>query len=325
MGSAEGATGRTFPQENKMGPKDLVLLVTLSVCCVMYSNGAIAYKAHKNEVQNERRKIVKLLLRNFPLQESSSYHNLVEDDDVGQPNFQKGDHLTQYAPAYPYDGESTSTKHDQPDIKYSKIPKQDISRFEYALSTILLPPPINSEPIDVESFKETTENDADEYYAPYMKLTQPIKEATEENVDEYYEPYMQDMYKTYDIENLKLTQTDSEEQNAGQYYLPYMHYAQPEITSTNNAEEYYLPYNRYDQQHQDDWLQYHHSLPVRVFATPTDELPNLTDGALYEGPETAGQEELPTLQIGSHFSGPEPDSAENEIFQLPMKLLKLQQ
>merc|ERR1711892_379410 len=186
MGSAEGATGRTFPQENKMGPKDLVLLVTLSVRCVMYSNGAIAYKAHKNEVQNERRKIVKLLLRNFPLQESSSYHNLVEDDDVGQPNFQKGDHLTQYAPAYPYDGESTSTKHDQPDIKYSKIPKQDISRFEYALSTILLPPPINSEPIDVESFKETAEN-----------------------ADEYYEPYMQDMYKTYDIENLKLTQTDS--------------------------------------------------------------------------------------------------------------------
>merc|ERR1711892_1245013 len=273
MGSAEGATGRTFPQENKMGPKDLVLLVTLSLCCVMYSNGAIAYKAHKNEVQNERRKIVKLLLRNFPLQESSSYHNLVEDDDVGQPNFQKGNHLTQYAPAYPYDGESTSTKHDQPD----------------------------------------------------MKLTQPIKEATEENVDEYYEPYMQDMYKTYDIENLKLTQTDSEEQNAGQYYLPYMHYAQPEITSTNNAEEYYLPYNRYDQQHQDDWLQYHHSLPVRVFSTPTDELPNLTDGALYEGPETAEQEELPALKIGSYFSGPEPESAENEIIQLPIKQLKFRQ
>eukprot|EP00092_Neocalanus_flemingeri_P013385 GFUD01014429.1.p1 GENE.GFUD01014429.1~~GFUD01014429.1.p1 ORF type:complete len:318 (+),score=70.13 GFUD01014429.1:149-1102(+) len=317
-----------------MGPAHLILLMTVVMCCMMNSNGEIAYKAHKNEVQNERRKIVKLLMRNFPLQESSSYHNLVEDDEVGQPTFQEGDHLTQYAPSYPYEGKPMlKNKKDaiiyyRPKVKASKKPITDLSKFEYALSTILLPPPIHTSPTDVVTIKEANDDNADEFYAPYMNhmsLTQPINEATEENTDEYYEAYMQNMYKTYNEKNMKLTQPDSEQNSADRYYLPVMQYQQPEILPKNTADQYYLPYNQYAQQQQDDWLQY--------YQPQSDELPNLIDGGLYDGPvdmlenekraESDEYQELPTLGFGNQFPGPA--SADNEIYDIPKILLKYQQ
>merc|ERR1711936_1535389 len=91
----------------RMGHKVLGCLVIVALCYVARCSCKIAHQAGTNEVQQERRKIVKLLLRNFPLQESSSYQNLVEEDegedDVEEhPQFQEGDHLAQYAPLYPY-------------------------------------------------------------------------------------------------------------------------------------------------------------------------------------------------------------------------------
>merc|ERR1740128_1424762 len=144
-------------------------MVTVVVCCMMYSNGEIALKTRKNELTKERRKIVKLLLRNFPLQESASYHNLVEDDEVGQP-ISNGNHMTQYAPAYPYHEESMSSnqasafKYQEPTTKLVKKMKPDLSKFKYALSPILLPPPIRSNLASLPSSILSEENAA-EYYA----------------------------------------------------------------------------------------------------------------------------------------------------------------
>jgi len=282
--------------------------------CMMYSNGEIAFKTHKNALQNERRKIAKLLLRSFPLQESSSYHNLVEEEDVGQNILQKGNELTQYAPEYPYDGQITTGNQGDasfyyhPSVKTLKRTNPDLSKFAYALSTILLPPPISSSPVETGHTIEATEDAAAEYYAPYI----------------------QDMYKTYDDKNLKLTQTLKED-DADKYYLPYMQNKQPEIYSSNNAEEFYLPYHQYAQQQEDDWLAYYQPQPVKVFASSVDELPNIKLGSLYRGPidvfennEKAEmfEDELPSMTIGNQFLGPA--TAENEIFDHPKIFLKFQ-
>merc|ERR1711936_1152280 len=92
----------------RMRLRVLGCLVIVVLCYVARCSCKIAHQTGANEVQQERRKIVKLLLRNFPLQESSSYQNLVEDEDkehnlLGDdeeehPQFQEGDHLAQYAP-----------------------------------------------------------------------------------------------------------------------------------------------------------------------------------------------------------------------------------
>merc|ERR1711971_1496142 len=198
MGSVERYAGGTFPEDIKqqedikMGPKNAIALMKVLVCCMMISNGKYAVKTRKNEMPTENRKIVKLLLRNFPLKESASYHNLVEDDEVGQP-VAKGNHMTQYAPGYPYQEESMSSnqvnafKFQEPTTKLVKKTKPDLSKFEYALSTILLPPPIPSDPPSLSSSFPNEEN-ADKYYAPYMKYEQPNIENT---ADEYYLPYNQ--------------------------------------------------------------------------------------------------------------------------------------
>merc|ERR1712117_704919 len=116
-----------------MGPTVILVSGALLLCCMRYSNGDIAVKTQKNELPKERRKIVKLLLRNFPLQESASYHNLVEDDEAGQP-IPRGSSMTKYAPAYPYQEESVSELNSQKPVGKLLLKSPDISKFEYALS-----------------------------------------------------------------------------------------------------------------------------------------------------------------------------------------------
>lgn len=317
-----------------MGPKDLMVLVTALVCCVMYSNGKIAFKTRKNELPTERRKIVKLLLRNFPLQESASYHNLVEDDDVGKP-ISKGNHMTQYAPAYPYQESMSSNqanafKYQEPTTKLVKKTKPDLSKFKYALSTILLPPPI---PSDLPSLPSSflNEENADEYYAPYMKhigndkYLPETEESNEDNAGVYYAPYMQNLYQSSESGNIKLIPTSFEEENADQHFVPYRMYEQPNIKNT--AAKYYLPYNQYAQQQHDEWLQYYPHQSEDSSSSSYGELPQHSSDVLYEGPTEKNNsidfEKLPTLQIGDQFSGP--TSIDNEIFDVPKVFLKLQQ
>merc|ERR1712142_1025732 len=140
---------------SSMGPTVILVSGALLLCCMRYSNGDIAVKTQKNELPKEKRKIVKLLLRNFPLEESASYHNLVEDDEAGQP-IARGSSMTKYAPAYPYEETHISKLH-------KPVQKPEISKFEYALSSILLPPPKPAEP---------SVDEADVYYAPYMQWIQ---------------------------------------------------------------------------------------------------------------------------------------------------------
>jgi len=340
-----------------MGPNNVIALVMVLVCCMMSSNGKYAVKTHKNEMPTEKRKIVKLLLRNFPLQESASYHNLVEDDEVGQP-VAKGNHMTQYAPAYPYQEESMSSnqvnafKFQEPTTKLVKKTKPDLSKFEYALSTILLPPPI---PSDLPSYSSSflNEENADKYYAPYMKNNEYEKyflkaeHSNEDNADVFYAPYTSSLsgnirlIPTSSIEenadqyyapytsslsgNIRLMPTSSIEENADQYYAPYMKYEQPNIENT--ADEYYLPYNQYAEKQQDDWPQYYlHNSEDSAYES-LGELPKHSLDVLYEGPREEQIDidfkELPTLQEGNQFSGP--TSIDNEIFDVPKVFLKLQQ
>merc|ERR1712142_949663 len=170
---------------SSMGPTVILVSGALLLCCMRYSNGDIAVKTQKNELPKEKRKIVKLLLRNFPLEESASYHNLVEDDEAGQP-IARGSSMTKYAPAYPYEETHISKLH-------KPVQKPEISKFEYALSTILLPPPKPAEP---------SVDEADVYYAPYLQnmykygessyqSNEKLPQNTEDDADLYYEPYMQ--------------------------------------------------------------------------------------------------------------------------------------
>merc|ERR1712168_118490 len=203
----------TVTVTGSMGDKVMLVLGLVLICCMTYSNGEIAMKTQKNELPKEKRKIVKLLLRNFPLEESASYHNLVEDDEAGQP-IARGRSMTKYAPAYPYEETHISKLH-------KPVQKPEISKFEYALSTILLPPPKPAEP---------SVDEADVYYAPYMQSNfydENLFENSEDNADVFYAPYLQNMYKYGESSyqsNEKLPQNT--EDDADLYYEPYMQWIQ---------------------------------------------------------------------------------------------------
>jgi len=287
---------------NSMGPQDIIVWGLMLVCCMMYSNGEIALKTRKNELPKERRKIVKLLLRNFPLQESASYHNLVEDDEVGQPIHQ-GNHMTKYAPAFPYEDELESMP------RYAmKLPNEgkglpDLSRFQYALSPILLPPPMSQETVN------NNEDDAEVYYAPYM---QHNSENNDDKANAYYAAYKQNT-----LNNEQIISSDPEEEFADEHYIPYMKYDQPDVRS--DADDYYHPYDQYSQQQQDEWLQYFQPQPISVLPAAFDKLPELSAGVLYKGP--VEEEQLPNIAVGNQFSAP--STIDNEIFDVPKAILKL--
>merc|ERR1711936_1218051 len=187
----------------RMRLRVLGCLVTVVLCYVARCSCKIAHQTGANEVQQERRKIVKLLLRNFPLQESSSYQNLVEEDDgkhnivedeehnlLGDdeeehPQFQEGDHLAQYAPLYPYEEPSIEDKmYYRPILKSSD--GSEFSRFEHALSPFLLPPPIDSGRVNVDTTVEATEDNADLYYEAYVHPNANVQD----NAEKYYEGYI---------------------------------------------------------------------------------------------------------------------------------------
>jgi len=292
-----------------MGDRVMVALGLVLICCMTYSNGEIALKTQKNELPKERRKIVKLLLRNFPLQESASYHNLVEDDEAGQP-IHRGSSMTKYAPSYPYKEESMSELR----IPSTKLKRPDISKFEYALSTILLPPPMSPETL------VNSEDNADVYYAPYMQYMYKdpsyLPDNSEDNADVYYAPYMQN-----DNEKQNDASSDPEEEFADEYYIPYMKYDQPD------GESYYLPYHQYQQQQQDQWLKYFYRQPLPVVQEEYQELPVHDAESQYEGPAEEvpefEDESLPGLGIGMQYTGPATN--DNEIFDMPRVFLKIDQ
>merc|ERR1712212_705083 len=262
-----------------MGDRVMIALGLVLMCCMTYSNGEIAMKIQKNELPKERRKIVKLLLRNFPLQESASYHNLVEDDEAGQP-IPRGSSMTKYAPAYPYQEESMSELNNQKPAAKLLLKSPDISKFEYALSTILLPPPVSN-----SQTQRNNEDDAEVYYAPYMGSNvkdEAMLENTEENADIFYEPYTKQSYGS----------SDPEEEFADEYYIPYMNYNQ--------------------QQGQDQWLQYFHRQPLPIMHEEYQDLPQHDTASLYEGP-------VDDVIIS------EDEAHENEIFDVPRIILKLNQ
>merc|ERR1711910_291221 len=154
----------------RMGLGVLGCLVIMALYCMGSCSCKVALQARSNEVQQERRKIVKLILRNFSLQDSSSYknlveedeeHNLVEDHEEEHPQFQEGYPLAQYAPLYPYEEQ-----------------------------------PIDSEQVNIDTTIEATEDNADIYYQGYtyphsnLKIGKIIQEAKEDNADLYYEGYI---------------------------------------------------------------------------------------------------------------------------------------
>jgi len=287
----------------------MVVLGLVLICCMTYSNGEIALKTQKNELPKERRKIVKLLLRNFPLQESASYHNLVEDDEAGQP-IPRGSSMTKYAPAYPYEEESMSELNSQKPVAKLLLKSPDISKFEYALSTILLPPPVSQ-----SQTQRNNEDDAEVYYAPYMGSNvkdEDMFENVDENPEIFYEPYMQNMYQNdeYFPENSA--------NNADAYYASYT--KQPYGSSDPEeefADEYYIPYMNYDQQQiPDKYLQYFQRQPLPVMHEDYQDLPQHDVTSLYEGP-------VDHLIMSEEESLPE--AHENEIIDVPRIILKLNQ
>jgi len=283
-----------------MGDRVMVALGIVLICCMTYSNGEIALKTQKNELPKERRKIVKLLLRNFPLQESASYHNLVEDDEAGQP-IPRGSSMTKYAPAYPYQEESMSELNSQKPVGKLLLKSPDISKFEYALSTILLPPPVSQ-----SQAQRNNEDDAEVYYAPYMGSNvkdEAMFENTEENADIFYEPYMQNIYQYENFAN-----------NADAYYAPYTKQSYGSSDPEEEfADEYYIPYMNYNQQQvQDQWLQYFHRQPLPIMHEEYQDLPQHDAASLYEGP-------VDDVIIS------EDEAHENEIFDVPRIILKLNQ
>merc|ERR1712073_236976 len=94
--------------------------------------------------------------------------------------------MTKYAPAYPYKEESMTELRIPKPVTNMKRP--DISKFEYALSTILLPPPMSPETL------ENSEDNADVYYEPYKNMYKDSsygRDNSEDNADVYYAPYIQ--------------------------------------------------------------------------------------------------------------------------------------
>jgi len=340
----------------------------------------IAHQTHSNEVQQERRKIVKLLLRKFPSQESSNYHNMVEEDEVEHnvveeeakehnileddeeehPHFQEGDHLTQYAPLYPYEEQLIGDKMNfRPILKTSDKTKSEISRFEHALSTILLPPPIDSEPVNIDTSMEATEDNADIYYQGYSYPNNypRIKEVKEDNADHYYEAYVHPMDNVQITDSLKPTEDNAHlyyegynhptknleigkpfeeptEDNADKYYHGYF-YSTPNMQLIKSLEE---PFG--DSYYKENIQQTDNHKFMKSFDEPTEEnADEYYEPYMYMYTYPYKQyaqrlqewEKLPELGDGNMYEGPMDSSTElrneqyeNEIFDVPKTIVKLQ-
>merc|ERR1711936_29179 len=205
----------------RMGLGVLGCLVIMALYCMGSCSSKFAHQAHSNEVQQERRKIVKLILRNFPLQDSSGYQNLVEEDEEHNlveeedkehnllkdheeehPQFQEGYPLAQYAPLYPYEDQ-----------------------------------PIDSEQVNIDTTIEATEDNADIYCGAYVHPNDNAQvieslEPSEDNADLYYEGYI---HPTTNLEIRKAFEEPTED-NADLYYQEYI-YPTPNMQVTNSPKE----------------------------------------------------------------------------------------
>merc|ERR1711936_1570934 len=242
----------------RMGLGVLGCLVIMALYCMGSCSSKFAHQAHSNEVQQERRKIVKLILRNFPLQDSSGYQNLVEEDEEHNlveeedkernlledheekhPQFQEGYPLAQYAPLYPYEDQPIDSEQVNVDTTI-EAPKDNVQVIES------LEPSEDNADLYYEGYihpttnleirkalEEPTEDNADLYYQEYiyptpnMQVTKSPKETIEDNVDSYYEGHIQ--------HNPNIKFIKSSEDNADEYYEPYM------------STSYHLPYSQYTQ------------------------------------------------------------------------------
>merc|ERR1711936_1355394 len=212
----------------RMGLGVLGCLVIMVLYCMGSCSCKVAHKVHSNEVQQERRKIVNLILRNFPLQDSSSgknlveedeehnlvededkEHNLLEDHEEEHPQFPEGYPLAQYAPLYPYEDQ-----------------------------------PFDSEQVNVNTTIEATEDNADIYYQGYtypnsnLKIDKIIQEAKEDNADLYYGAYVHP--------NDNIQEIEPSEENADVYYEEYIYPTlnmqvtkSPKETIEDNVDSYY--------------------------------------------------------------------------------------
>merc|ERR1711936_357877 len=261
----------------RMGLGVLGCLVIMVLYCMGSCSCKVAHKVHSNEVQQERRKIVNLILRNFPLQDSSSYknlveedeehnlvededkeHNLLEDHEEKHPQFQEGYPLAQYAPLYPYEDQPFDSE--QVNVNTTIEATEDNADIYYQGYTY----PNSNLKID-KIIQEAKEDNADLYYGAYVHPNDNIQEIepSEENADVYYEGYIhpttnleirkafeeptEDNADSYyqehiqDNANIKLIKSFEEpsEENADEYYKPYMHIS------------YNLPYSQYTRRLED--------------------------------------------------------------------------
>jgi len=344
MGAVEKSTLCTYflsrvtvrDTTTRMGPGVLGCLVIVVLCYVTRCSCKIAHQTGANEVQQERRKIVKLLLRNFPLQESSSYQNLVEEDD-GEHNIEEDEDKEhnlleydeeehpqfQYEPLYPYEEPSIEDEmYYRPILK--SLDKSEFSRFEHALSSFLLPPPIDSGRVNVDTTVEANEDNADIYYQgynypdSYPNIGKMVEEAEEDNADLYYEAYVhpnanvQDNAEKYyegyihpanNLEKYIKSFEDPTEDDTNEYYVAYV---QP--NTEDNADEYYEPYTHTSS-----------NLPYSQYTQTQQELeklPELGDGYTYEGP----MEALEDIDNKEHRYG----EYENEIVDVPQIIVKFE-
>jgi len=197
--------------------------------------------------------------------------------------------------------------------------KPDISKFEYALSTILLPPPKPAEP---------SVDEADVYYAPYIQSNvydENLFENSEDNAYVFYAPYLQNMYKYGESSyQSKETLPENTEDDADLYYKPYMLSDNtPQILSSNVEEEagddYYISYMNYNTAYlpysqQDQWFQYYNRQPLPETHEVYQDLPQHDTQNLYDGP------------VNDYISSEEeslPPTYENEIFDVPKAILKV--
>merc|ERR1711936_329980 len=202
--------------------------------------------------------------------------------------------------------------------------KSEFYRFEHALSPFLLPPPIDSGRVNVDTTVEATEDNADIYYQGYTypnsypNVGKMIEEAEEDNAALYYEAYVHPNTNVHDnaeksyegyihpannLEKYIKSFEDPTEDDTNEYYVAYV---QP--NTEDNADEYYepylytssnLPYSKYTQTQQ-EW----------------EKLPELGDGNMYEGP----------MEASEYIDNKECRNGDyaNEILDVPKIIVKLE-
>jgi len=209
----------------------------------------------------------------------------------------------QYAPKYPYTVDAAS---------YHKHPV--LSKFSWALSSKLVPPPVeesNAEDVDAlyKHYYYTTEDNADMFYEPYLGAN--VEDVSmEDQADEFYKPYFH--------------QTTGVQYYGGQpLQKPYMEVNVEDDSMEDQADEFYKPYFR-----QTTGVQYYGGQPLQkqddeLYQAPTQlqELPKLSHGALYEAPMmelSPGQRyQAPVMSVWENV-----DEADNEIYNMPKIFLK---